>query len=61
MTFDFEGTGVRCVVCGTSDYEMNFLLVHTVAKFTRFVMIIVRVECGHTLGIDRHKRQADRT
>ena len=60
VTFDFESTGVRCVVCGTSDYEMNFFLMHTVAKCSWFVMI-VRVECGHTCGIDRHKRQADRT
>ena len=37
VTFDFKGTGVRCVVCGTIDYQINFL-VHNVAKF---VMIIV--------------------
>ena len=24
-------------------------------------MIIVGMECGHRCGIDRHKRQADRT
>ena len=24
-------------------------------------MIIVLIECGHTCGIDRHKRKADRT
>ena len=32
VTFDFKGTGVRCVVCGTIDYQMNFFLVHNVAK-----------------------------
>ena len=24
VTFDFKGTGVRCVVCGTIYYEINF-------------------------------------
>ena len=24
VTFDFKGTGVRCVVCGTIDYQMKF-------------------------------------
>ena len=32
VTFDFKGTGVRCVVCVTIDYQMNFILVHNVAK-----------------------------
>ena len=32
VTFDFKGTGVRCVVCGTIDFELNSCLVHTVAK-----------------------------
>ena len=32
VTFDFKGTGVRCVVCSTIDYQMNFVLVHNVAK-----------------------------
>ena len=27
MTFDFKGTGVRFVVCGTYDYQMNFFSV----------------------------------
>ena len=61
VTFDFKGTGVRCVVCGTIDYQMNFCLVHNVSKYSRFLMIIVGMECGHRCGIDRHKRQADRT
>ena len=61
MTFDFKGTGVRCVVCGTIDYQMNFFLVHNVSKYSRFLIIIFRMECGHTCGIDKHKRQADRT
>ena len=26
VTFDFKGTGVRYGVCGTIDYQMNFLL-----------------------------------
>ena len=41
VTFDFKGIGVRCVVCDTIDYQMNFVLVHNVAKCSRFVMIIV--------------------
>ena len=41
VTFDFEGTGVRCVVCGTIDYKMNFFLVHNVANCSRFVIRIV--------------------
>ena len=36
VTFDFKGTGVRCVVCGTIDYQMNFFLVHNVSKYSRF-------------------------
>ena len=32
VTFDFKGTGVYCVVCGTIDYQMEFVLVHNVAK-----------------------------
>ena len=35
VTFDFKGTGVRCVVCGTIDYQMNFFLVHNVSKCSR--------------------------
>ena len=61
VTFDFKGTGVRCVVCGTIDYQMNFFLVHNVSKCSRFLMIIVGMACWHTYVIDRHKRQADRT
>ena len=61
VTFDFKGTGVRCVVCGTLDYQMNFFLVHNVSKCSMFLMIIVGMACGHTYAIDRHKRQADRT
>ena len=41
VTFDFKGTCVRCVVCATIDYQMNFCLVHNVAKCSRFVIIIV--------------------
>ena len=41
VTFAFEGTGVRCVVCGTIDYKINLSLVHNVAKCSRFVIIIV--------------------
>ena len=61
VTFDFKGTGVRCVVCGTFDYQMNFFFVHNVAKCSRFIMKIISIECRHTRGIDRHKHQADRT
>ena len=61
VTFDVKGTGVRCVVCGTIDYQMNFFLVHNVSKCSRFLMIIVVMECRHTCEIDRHKRQADIT
>ena len=32
VTFDFKCTGVRCVVCSTIDYKMNFILEHNVAK-----------------------------
>ena len=32
VTFDFKGTGVCCVICGTIDYEMNFFWVHNFAK-----------------------------
>ena len=32
VTFDFKGTGVRCVVCGTIDYQMNFFLMQNVSK-----------------------------
>ena len=42
VAFDFKGTGVRCVVCGTFDlYQMNFLLVHNVAKCSRCLMITI--------------------
>ena len=32
VTFDLKGTGVRCVVCGTIDYQNHFFLVHNAAK-----------------------------
>ena len=32
VTFHFKGTGVRCVVCGSNDYQMNFILMHNFAK-----------------------------
>ena len=41
VTFYFMGAGVRCVACGTIDYQMNFCLVQNVAKCTRLIMIIV--------------------
>ena len=31
VTFDFKGTGVLCLVCGTIVYQMNFCLVQNVA------------------------------
>ena len=31
VTFDFKDTGVRCVICGTIDYQMNFFLLHNFA------------------------------
>ena len=27
VTFQFKGTGVHCVVCGSTDYRMNFFFV----------------------------------
>ena len=55
VTFDFKGTGVRCIVCGTIDYQMNFVLGHfKVCNDNRLNGM------RHTCGIDRHKRQADR-
>ena len=41
VTFDFKVTGVRCVFCGTIDYQMYLFLVHNVAKCSWFVMILV--------------------
>ena len=41
VTFDFKGTGVPCIVCGTIDNQMNLFLVQNVAKCSRFVMLIV--------------------
>ena len=32
LTFHFKGTGVRCVVCGTIEYGMNFFFVQNVAN-----------------------------
>ena len=32
VTFDFMGTGVHCVICGTIDYQTNFVFVHNVVK-----------------------------
>ena len=37
VTFDFKGTCVRCVVYGTFEYQMNFFLLHNVAKCSRSV------------------------
>ena len=36
VTFDFKGTGVRCFVCSTIDYQMNFFLVHTLLSVEGF-------------------------
>ena len=41
VTFDFKGTCVHCVVYGTFEYQMNFFLLHYVAKCSRSVMIII--------------------
>ena len=41
VTFDFKGTGVRCVACCPIHYQMNFFWVHKVSKCSMFVMIIV--------------------
>ena len=41
VTVDVKGTDVRCVVCGTIDYQMNFLFMYNVAKWPKFVMITV--------------------
>ena len=32
VAFYFKGTGVRCVVCGTIDYQINFVFVHNIVK-----------------------------
>ena len=32
LTFDVKGTGVRCVVCGTIEYRINFFFVQNVAN-----------------------------
>ena len=61
VTFYFKGTCVRCVVYGTFEYQINFFLLHNVAKCSRTVKIIILIECGNICGIDRHKHQADRT
>ena len=34
VTFGFEGTDFRCVVCGSTDYQMSFFLVNVVAKWS---------------------------
>ena len=41
VTFDFKGTGVRCIAYGTIDYQRKFLLMQNVAKSSRFVMLII--------------------
>ena len=61
VTFDFKGTCVSCVVYGTFEYQINFFLLHNVAKCSRTVIIIILIEYGNICGIDRHKHQADRT
>ena len=37
VTFDFKGTGVCCFVCSFTN-QMNFLMMHNVAKRLKFVM-----------------------
>ena len=32
VTFDFKGTHVRCILCGSTDYQMKFINVHNIAK-----------------------------
>ena len=32
VTYDFKGTRVRCFVSGSTDYQMNFILVKNVPK-----------------------------
>ena len=34
VTFDFKGTSIRCVVCGSTDYmyQIHLLLVHKVVN-----------------------------
>ena len=32
VTFDFEGTCVRCFVSGSTDYQMNLSLLQNVSK-----------------------------
>ena len=32
VTFAFKGTGVHLYISGVFDYQMNFLLLHNVAK-----------------------------
>ena len=34
VTFGFEGTDFRCVVCGSTDYQMSFFVVNVVAKWS---------------------------
>ena len=40
VTFGFEGTRVRCVVCSSIDYQMSLIIVNIVAKWSKFVMYI---------------------
>ena len=32
VTFAFKGTGIRYYICGAFDYQVNLLLVSSVAK-----------------------------
>ena len=47
VTFDFKGTCVSCVVYGTFEYQINFFLLHNVAKCSRTVIIIILIEYGN--------------
>ena len=38
VTLDSNVTGVCCVVCGTIDYQMNSILVHSVAKCSEIIV-----------------------
>ena len=41
VTFDFKGVCVRCVVYDTFEYQMNFFLLHNVAKCSRSIIKLI--------------------
>ena len=62
VTFDFKDTNIHCIVCGSTDYQMIFFLVHSLASNDQSLWWYnIWMDCGYTLGIDRHKRQGDIT